>query len=113
MDVNDLIMYTPVDANGEGKGVPVVGTVQELIDLVDSEAGSVTAAQITDSTAAGRTLLTAANAAAQLTALGTIAATQMTFSAQQSPDFADLAAVTVAYNALLTKLIGAGLMASS
>ncbi|MCY1423396.1 hypothetical protein D9M71_391070 [compost metagenome] len=35
---------------------------------------------------------------------------QITFTAQQSPDFADLAAVTVAYNALLTKLIAAGIM---
>lgn len=113
MKPTDLIMYTPVNADGEGAGVVVVGTIQTLIELVDTEAGSVTAAQITDSTAAGRTLLTAADAAAQLTALGTIAATQMTFTAQQSPDFADLAAVTTAYNALLTKLIGAGLMASS
>jgi len=35
---------------------------------------------------------------------------QITFTAQQSPDFATLAAVTVAYNALLTKLIAAGIM---
>lgn len=38
---------------------------------------------------------------------------QMTFTAQQSPDFASLAAVTVAYNALLTKLIAAKQMAAS
>jgi len=38
---------------------------------------------------------------------------QITFTAQQSPDFATLAAVTVAYNALLTKFIAAGIMPSS
>lgn len=38
---------------------------------------------------------------------------QITFTAQQSPDFASLAAVTVAYNALLTKFIAAGIMPSS
>ena len=38
---------------------------------------------------------------------------QITFTAQQSPDFADLAAVTVAYNALLTKFITAGIMPAS
>jgi hypothetical protein len=38
---------------------------------------------------------------------------QITFTAQQSPDFADLAAVTVAYNALLTKFIAAGIMPAS
>jgi hypothetical protein len=88
--------------------------VQEL----DTSVGSITAADITDSTAVGRSVLTAATAAAARTALGTAAATttvagiakQITFTAQQSPDFADLAAVTVAYNALLTKLIAAGIM---
>lgn len=35
---------------------------------------------------------------------------QITFTAQQSPAFADLTAVTAAYNALLTKLIAAGIM---
>lgn len=38
---------------------------------------------------------------------------QITFTAQQSPAFADLAAVTTAYNALLTKLIAAGIMPAS
>lgn len=38
---------------------------------------------------------------------------QITFTAQQSPDFADLAAVTAAYNALLTKFITAGIMPAS
>lgn len=38
---------------------------------------------------------------------------QITFTAQQSPDFADLTAVTTAYNALLTKLIAAGIMPAS
>jgi hypothetical protein len=35
---------------------------------------------------------------------------QITFTAQQGTTFADLAAVTTAYNALLTKLIAAGIM---
>lgn len=38
---------------------------------------------------------------------------QITFTAQQSPAFADLTAVTAAYNALLTKLITAGIMPAS
>jgi hypothetical protein len=35
---------------------------------------------------------------------------QITFTAQQAGDFASLTAVTAAYNALLTKLIAAGIM---
>jgi hypothetical protein len=35
---------------------------------------------------------------------------QITFTAQQVGDFASLTAVTAAYNALLTKLIAAGIM---
>jgi hypothetical protein len=38
---------------------------------------------------------------------------QITFTAQQGSTFADLAAVTAAYNALLTKLIAAGIMPAS
>jgi hypothetical protein len=38
---------------------------------------------------------------------------QITFTPQQSPAFADLTAVTTAYNALLTKLITAGIMPAS
>jgi len=38
---------------------------------------------------------------------------QITFTAQQGTTFADLAAVTAAYNALLTKLIAAGIMPAS
>lgn len=49
--------------------------------------------------------------AATTTTNGTVK--QITFTAQQSPDFADLAAVTTAYNALLTKFIAAGLMPAS
>lgn len=49
--------------------------------------------------------------AATTTVAGTVK--QITFTAQQSPDFASLAAVTVAYNALLTKLIAAGIMPAS
>lgn len=48
---------------------------------------------------------------ATTTTFGTVK--KATFTAQQSPAFADLTAVTTAYNALLTKLIAAGLMASS
>lgn len=38
---------------------------------------------------------------------------QITFTAQQGTTFADLAAVTAAYNALLTKFITAGIMPAS
>ena len=38
---------------------------------------------------------------------------QITFTAQQAGDFASLTAVTAAYNALLTKLIAAGIMPAS
>jgi hypothetical protein len=101
------------------------GDVFDVIDRVateiDAGGASVQAADITDSTAIGRTVLTAADASAVRTAIGTVAATtaaagivkQITFTAQQSPDFASLAAVTTAYNALLTKFIAAGLMPAS
>lgn len=85
---------------------------------LDAAPDSVTASGITDSTVVGRAVITAVDAAAARTAIGTVDATtavsgivkQITFTAQQSPDFATLAAVTVAYNALLTKLIAAGIM---
>lgn len=53
----------------------------------------------------------AAPAAATTTTAGVVK--QITFTAQQSPAFADLTAVTTAYNALLTKLIAAGIMPAS
>ena len=88
--------------------------VQEL----DGQVAPITSEDITDATTVGKAVLTAANAAAARTAIGTVGATtatagivkQITFTAQQSPDFASLAAVTTAYNALLTKLIAAGIM---
>lgn len=105
---------------------PVVGAgyivaVNDLATQINAGGSSVQAADITDSTAVGRAVLTATDAAAARTAIGTVAATtaaagivkQITFTAQQSPDFATLAAVTVAYNALLTKLITAGIMPAS
>lgn len=105
---------------------PIVGAgyivaVTDLAAQIDAGGASVQAADITDSTAIGRTVLTAVDAAAVRTAIGTVAATtatagiakQITFTAQQSPDFASLAAVTTAYNALLTKFITAGIMPAS
>jgi len=105
---------------------PVVGAgyivaVNDLAAQINAGGSSVQAADITDSTTVGRAVLTATDAAAARTAIGTVAATtaaagivkQITFTAQQSPDFATLAAVTVAYNALLTKLITAGIMPAS
>lgn len=85
---------------------------------LDTGLTTITADDITDASVVGKDVLTAADAAAVRTAIGTVAAStatagivkQITFTAQQSPDFADLAAVTVAYNALLTKLITAGIM---
>ena len=105
---------------------PIVGAgyivaVKDLAAQINAGGSSVQANDITDSTAIGRTVLTAADAAAVRTAIGTVAATtaaagivkQITFTAQQSPAFADLTAVTTAYNALLTKLITAGIMPAS
>jgi hypothetical protein len=53
----------------------------------------------------------AATPAATTTVAGKVK--QITFTAQQSGDFASLTAVTTAYNALLTKLITAGIMPAS
>ena len=99
----------------------VFTVIDRVVTDVNGGGASVQVADITDSTAVGRAVLTATDAAAARTAIGTVAATtaaagivkQITFTAQQSPDFADLAAVTVAYNALLTKLITAGIMPAS
>lgn len=100
----------------------VFTVIDRVITNVNSGEASVQAADITDSTVVGRAVLTATDAAAARTAIGagvpaTAATTavsgivkQITFTAQQSPDFATLAAVTVAYNALLTKFITAGIM---
>lgn len=102
-------------------GAGYIAAVNSIAEQIDAGGASVQAADITDSTTVGRAVLTATNAAAARTAIGTVAATttvagivsQITFTAQQSPDFANLAAVTVAYNALLTKLIAAGIMPAS
>jgi hypothetical protein len=99
----------------------VFTVIDRVITNVNDGGASVQAADITDSTTVGRAVLTATDAAAARTAIGTVAATtaaagivkQITFTAQQSPDFASLAAVTTAYNALLTKLITAGIMPAS
>lgn len=99
----------------------VFTVLDRVITDVNDGGASVQAADITDSTAVGRSILTATDAAAVRTAAGTVAATtavagivkQITFTAQQSPAFADLTAVTTAYNALLTKLITAGIMPAS
>lgn len=101
----------------------VFHVLDRVITDVNAGGGSATipAANISDSTTVGRAVLTATDAAAARTAIGTVAATtaaagivkQITFTAQQSPAFADLTAVTTAYNALLTKLITAGIMPAS
>jgi hypothetical protein len=99
----------------------VFTVIDRVVTDVNGGGASVQAADITDSTAIGRTVLTAADASAVRTAIGTVAATtatagivkQITFTAQQSGDFASLTAVTTAYNALLTKLITAGIMPAS
>lgn len=103
----------------------VFTVLDRVITNVNDGGASVQAADITDSTTVGRAVLTATDAAAARTAIGagvpaTAATTsaagvvkQITFTAQQSPAFADLTAVTTAYNALLTKLITAGIMPAS
>lgn len=73
------------------------GDVFDVIDRVATE---------TNSSVTGAT-----TPAATTTVVGKVK--QITFTAQQSPAFADLAAVTTAYNALLTKLIAAGIMPAS
>ncbi len=80
-------------------------TIQErswgdVFDVIDRVSGNV------DTAVTGATTPAATTAVA-----GKVK--QITFTAQQSPDFATLAAVTVAYNALLTKLITAGIMPAS
>lgn len=102
-------------------GAGYIAAVESIADQVNAGGSPVQAADITDSTTVGRAVLTAANAGAARTAIGTVEATtatagivkQITFTAQQSPAFADLTAVTTAYNALLTKLITAGIMPAS
>lgn len=73
------------------------GDVFDVIDRVATE---------TNSSVTGAT-----TPAATTTVAGKVK--QITFTAQQSPAFVDLAAVTTAYNALLTKLITAGIMPAS
>lgn len=110
---------------------PVIGAgyivaVENLAAQINAGgAETVTSTSISDSTAIGRAVLTAADAPTARTAIGagvpvaaastSVAGTvkQITFTAQQSPAFADLTAVTTAYNALLTKLITAGIMPAS
>lgn len=101
-------------------GAGYIAAVNDLASQINAGGSSVQAADITDSTTVGRSILTAADAAAVRTAAGTVAATtttagivkQITFTAQAAT-FADLAAATAAYNGLLTKLITAGIMPAS
>ena len=116
MKLTDIIEYRPVYVDGNSvqtTGPLLQVTVAELVALVDAEAGSVTAAQITDAGAFGRTMLQNALVADARTdlELGTAyAANQVANIPAVSPDFADLAAATAAHNALLAALKTAGLM---
>lgn len=73
------------------------GDVFDVIDRVITDANSAVTGATTP--------------AASTTVAGKVK--QITFTAQQSGDFASLTAVTTAYNALLTKLITAGIMPAS
>lgn len=116
MKLTDIIEYRPVyvDENSVQTTGPLLQvTVADLIALVDAEAGSVTSAQITDSTAAGRAVLTAADAEAQRTALGlgsVATEDQVANIAAEGGDFASLTAVTTAWNGLLAAMKTAGVM---
>jgi hypothetical protein len=106
-------------------GAGYIAAVESLATQINAGgAETVTSTSISDSTSVGRAVLTAADAATARTAIGAVNAVaastsvagiakQITFTAQQSPAFADLTAVTTAYNALLTKLITAGIMPAS
>jgi hypothetical protein len=107
---------------------PIVGAgyivaVKDLAAQINAGGSSVQANDITDSTAVGRAVITAVDAAAARTAIGAVNAVaastsvagiakQITFTAQAAT-FVDLAAATAAYNGLLTKLITAGIMPAS
>lgn len=116
MKLTDLVQYTPVftDENGvKCTGVPTTVTVAEFMELLDDVSFDIAAADITDATATGVALVTAADAAAVRTAagLGTIATEdQVANIAAQVGDFADLTAVTTAWNGLLAALKTAGVM---
>lgn len=116
MKLTDLVQYTPVftdENNVTCTGVPTTVTVAEFVSLIDGVSLDVAAADITDATATGISLITAADAGAARTAagLGTIATEdQVANIAAQAGDFADLAAVTTAYNALLAAMKTAGVM---
>lgn len=112
MKAEDLIMYTPVNADGEGIGVPTVVTVQTLIDLVDAEAGSVTIAQITDAGATGAAILADTTPAAVRTELELGDAYAADIVAFQ-PNAAGANPTKAEYDALLAALIAAGVMAAS
>ena len=77
----DLVKVTPVDADGEGKGVEVLKSLTEL---------------------------TAALPAATETASGTVM--QVANIAAEGGDFGSLTAVTTAWNGLLAAMKAAGVM---
>jgi len=116
MKLTDIIEYRPVYVDGnsvETTGPLLQVTVADLVALVDAEAGSVTAAQITDAGAFGRTMLQNALVADARTdlGLGTIyPANQVANIAAEGGDFASLTTVTTAWNGLLAALKTAGVM---
>lgn len=87
-DSNDLVQIVPVDANGQGKGMPVLVPVSEVLAL------SVASVPEATTTVEG-TVKQAANVAAA------------------AVPFADLTAAANAFNGLRTALINAGIMAAS
>lgn len=116
MKLTDLVQFTPVftdENNVTCTGVPTTVTVAEFVELIEGVTVTVAAADITDATATGISLMKAADAAAVRTAagLGTIATEdQVANIAAQGGDFANLTAVTTAWNGLLAALKTAGVM---
>lgn len=103
---------------------PVVGAgyIEAVVDLaeqINAGGSSVQAADITDASVIGKAVLTATDAAAVRTAIGTIAATPETAGIVKqvavTADFAgaDAAAVVVELNAFLAALRTAGIVATA
>jgi hypothetical protein len=98
-------------------GAGYIAAVVDLAAQINAGGASVQAADITDSTAIGRTVLTAADASAVRTAIGTVAATTTVAGiveqaeAQAAFAGADAAAIVVELNAFLAKLVAAGIVA--
>lgn len=96
----------------------------ELIDdvaaVAEGEGGAITSSQISDASATGKAVLTAASATAARTAIGaagtsaattTVAGLVKQAATQANSTAADVAGVVSDFNGLLAKLKAAGLMA--